>query len=317
MAVPIQTALTIVGLAKETTLFTAVNPSTSDQFLMVKNMKPSDEAEKIVDEGYRGLMTKTFGDFQGFRMGKWTFDAFAYPIPLGTLFMGMFGADGWASGTTHPFTVAAGLPPSYTISDFYGVSGSSTRRYAGHYFESLSLSYASSGELKVTATTIGQASPAQTLAAKPTAVYDASAPFIPYEATSTFNGGANTKLIAANLKFNRAIEPVFGANGTQDPTAVSAGPFEFTGTVNFALGDDTELNYYENATVMTPNSIVFTAGGNSLTITATQMRFDKGTVIDRGSPYAKVAASFTGIYNATDGGPAKVTLIGGKSGAAY
>src|SRR5947199_14269 len=105
MATPLQTALTIVGIAKESVLFTAVAPSTSDQFLMVKNMKPSEEADMILDEGYRGLMTKTFGEFQGFRQAKWAFDAFAYPIPLGTLFMGIFGTDGWASGTTHPFTV--------------------------------------------------------------------------------------------------------------------------------------------------------------------------------------------------------------------
>lgn len=316
MAPPLQTALTIVGLAKETTLFTPVAPSTSDQFLMVKNMKPSDEPDIILDEGYRGLMSKTFGDFQGFRMGKWTFDAFSYPIPLGTLFMGMFGADGWASASTHPFTVAAALPPSYTISDYYGISAN-TRQYAGHYFESLSLSYASTGELKVSATTIGAASPKSSLAAKPTAVYDSSAPFLPYEASATLNNVANSKLIALDIKFARAIEAIFGANATQDPTAINAGPLEVTGKMTFYAQDDTELNFFENATAMTPNSILFTSGSNTLTITMTQCRFDKGTVIDRGTPYVKVAAAFRGIYNATDGGPAKVTLVGGKSGAAY
>lgn len=317
MAAPLQTALTIVGLAKESTVFTAVNPSTSDQFLMVKSMKPSDEADVILDEGYRGLMTKTFGDFQGFRFGRWSFDAFAYPVPLGTLFMGIFGADGWSSGTTHPFTVAAGLPPSYTISDYYGVTGSSTRRYAGHYFESLTLQYANTGELKVTATTIGQASPAQSLAAKPTSAYDASAPFIPYENAATLNNVSNQKLIALNIKFSRAVEAIFGANNTQDPSTMNAGPLEVTGTMTFAPADDTELNFYENATAMTPNSFLFTSGGNTLTITMTQMRLEKGTVIDRGSPYVKVNATFRGIYNSTDAGPAKVTLVGGKSGAAY
>ena len=316
MATPLQTALTIVGLAKETTLFTPVNPSTSDQFLMVKSMKPSDEPDIILDEGYRGLMSKTFGDFQGFRMGKWTFDAFAYPVPLGTLFMGIFGTDGWASGTTHPFSVAAALPPSYTISDYYGIAAN-TRRFAGHMFESVSLSYASTGELKVTATTIGQASPAQTLAAKPTSAYDASAPFIPYENALTLNNVSNQKLIALDIKFARAIEPIFGANSTQDPSAMNAGPLEVTGKMTFAPSDDTELNLFENATAMTPNSMLFTSGSNTLTITMTQMRFDKGTVIDRGTPYVKVSAAFRGIYNATDGGPAKVTLVGGKSGAAY
>ena len=317
MTLPLQTSQTIWGAAKETTVFTPVNPSTSDQFFMVKNMKPSDEADEIVDNGYRGLMTEDFESYQGFRSAKLSFDLFAYPVPLGTAFMGIFGADGWTLGSTHPFTVAAAFPPSYTFSDFYGVAGSSTRRYAGHYFETVDISYASTGELKVSCTTMGEASPAQTLAVKPTAVFDSSLPFLPYENVATINNVANSNLIAFQAKFARKVEVNFGANGTQDPTSVSVGPLGITGKLTFRPADDTELNYYENATKITPNTFVFTSGANSLTIAMTQMRLIKPTIIDRSTHYAKVSAAYRAVYNATDGGPGKVTLVGGKSGGAY
>src|SRR5467141_3094086 len=150
---PIPTFLTQIGLAKETTWGTPIAPTTLDQFMPVLNPKPVDDIDTILDNGLRSLAGKDQGYYQGFRIGKWSYEMHAFPEPIGHIFMGLLGTDGWASGTTHPFTLLnTGLPPSYGIYDFYGVSGTNTRIQAGSYFESLAISGAATGPLKCTVT---------------------------------------------------------------------------------------------------------------------------------------------------------------------
>jgi hypothetical protein len=96
------------------------------------------------------------------------------------------------------------------------------------------------------------------------------------------------------------------------------GQLEITGKMTFAPSDDTEyLLYNTTGQAAFPCALVFTSGSNTLTITMTKTQFVSPTTFDRGSPYVKTMVSFVGVDNATDGGAGKVTLVGGKSGAAY
>jgi hypothetical protein len=286
--------------------------------MTVLNPKPSDEIDTIEDTGYRGTAGKTQGYYQGFRIGKWTWDMHAFPEPIGNLFMGILGVDGWASSTTHPFTIrTSGLPPSYSIYDFYGITGTNTRAQAGSYIESVAISGGSTGPLKFTVTTIGKSSPATALAAKPTAVYTTAAPFLPWQGALTLNSVSNLKMIQFDLLLKAQVDPILAA-GSQDPSAANVGPLEVTGKMTFAPTDDTEIGLYlTSQQAAFPLDVTYTSGANSLDLHMSKVNFEKPTVYDRNTPYVKAMVAFRAIQNSTDSGPIKVTLVGGKAGSAY
>src|SRR4029077_3572149 len=146
---PLPSFLRMVGLAKESAWGTGVAPTTADQFVPIMNPKYEDVVESVLDQGLRNRASVDQGYYQGFRSAKYSFDTYAYPDVAGNLLMGIMGSDGWASGTTHPLTVLnTGLQPSYTIQDFYGISGTNTRSINGAYCESIALSAATAGPVK-------------------------------------------------------------------------------------------------------------------------------------------------------------------------
>ncbi len=307
-----------MAAAKETTWGTYQAATTSDQFMMASNPKPVDDIDTILDNGFRSLAGKDQAYYQGFRVGKWSWEMHAYPIPIGTVFMGLLGTDGWVSGALHPFTLLnTGLPPSYSLADFYGITGTNTRVQAGSYFESLTLSNAATGGVKCAVTTVGKASPGTALQTKPTAAFDTSNAFLPWQAAVTLNSVSNLKLIAFDVSLKRPVDPIL-ALGSQDPSAANVGQLEVTGKMTYAPTDDTEeLLYVTAQQAAFPLSIVYTSGANTLTLQMTKINFEKTTAFDRGTPYVKLMSSFRAIHNSTDTGPIKVTLAGGKSGAAY
>lgn len=314
---PLQTYLTSLGLAKETTWGTAQAPTTSDQFIAgVSNPKPEDVIEAILDQGYRSRASKDQGWQQGFRESKYTFDAHWYPETCGNWLMGIMGTDGWSSGTTHPFTVLnTGLPPSYTVQDFYGIGGTNSRSYQGLYFDTVTMSGSDRGVLKATVGLSG--GKAGALVAKPTSVYVSSNPFLTWQGALTLNSVSNLKMIAFDMTLKRDVAAI-KAMGAQDPSAANSAQLTCTGKVTFAPQDDTEyLLYATTGQAAFPFSLVFTSGANTLTIQMTKCQFETPTVFDRGTPYIKVMSNYRGVDNATDGGACKITLVGGKSGAAY
>ena len=313
---PLLTALTQVGLAKETTWGTGVAPTTADQFVPVVNPKSEDIIESILDNGYRSRISKDQGYQQGFRQSKYSFDSQWYPDVCGNWLMGIFGADGWTAGTTHPFTVLnTGLPPSYTVQDYYGISGTHTRSYAGMYFDSVAMSGTDKGPMKATVSLSG--GKASTLVAKPSATYTTALAFLSWQGVLTLNSVAKTNLLSWDITFKRNVQAIL-AMGAQDPSAGFSSDFEITGKLTFQANDDTEyLLYATTGQAAFPSSMVFTSGTNTLTLVCTSCQFETPSTLDRSTPIVKTMVSFRGIDNTTDGGAGKVTLVGGKSGAAY
>lgn len=316
MATPLQTFVTSTGLAKETTWGTAVAPTTADQFIPIINPKLEDVIESIYDDGLRSRASQHQGYQQGFRQSKYSFESQWFPDVCGNWLMGIMGTDGWASGTTHPFSVLnTALPPSYTVQDFYGIGGTNTRSLAGLYYDTVSLSASDRGPMKATVSMMG--GKVSALVAKPTSVYTTALPLLSWQGQLTLNSVSSAKLISYDLSLKRAVQPIL-AMGVQDPSATNSGQFTASGKMVFEVADDTEyLLYVTTGQAAFPTSMVFTSGANTLTITATKTQFETPTVFDRGTPFVKVSASFQCIDNATDGGACKITLVGGKSGAAY
>jgi hypothetical protein len=313
---PLQTFVTAVGVAKETVWGTAVAPTTADQFIPIINPKLEDIIESIYDDGFRSRASQHQGYQQGFRQSKYSFESQWFPDVCGNWLLGIMGTDGWASGTTHPFTVLnTALPPSYTVQDFYGISGTNTRSLAGLYFDTVTMSGTDKGPLKATVSLMG--GKASTLVAKPTSVYTTANPFLTWQGALTLNSIANLKIISYDLTLKRNVLPIL-AMGVQDPSAALSAQFTASGKMVFEAADDTEyLLYSATAQAAFPISMVFTSGANTITITMTKAQFETPTTFDRGTPFLKTSVSFQGIDNASDGGAVKITLVGGKSGAAY
>src|SRR5260221_1409995 len=98
---PIPSFVTQLGMSKETTWGTPIAPTTLDQFMPVMNPKPVDDIDTILDNGFRSLAGKDQGYYQGFRVGKWSYEMHAFPEPIGNPIMCLMGMDAWAHATTN------------------------------------------------------------------------------------------------------------------------------------------------------------------------------------------------------------------------
>lgn len=311
---PLPSFLRQVGIAKESTWGTAVAPTTADQFIPIMNAKYEDVIDSVLIQPFvsRASLDQNFA--QGFRLGKYGFETFAYPDVAGGLFMHILGVDGYAAGTTHPLTVLnSALPASYTIQDFYGIGGSHSRSMAGSYCESIAIAAAAAGPVKLTCSYLGKFA---ALVAKPTAVYTTLQPVIPWQGALTLNSALSATIIQFDMTLKRPVEGI-KAMGVQDISAGFSGSLEVTGKMVFAATDDTEyLLYSTTGQAQFPLSIVFTSGANTITLQCTKVNFETPTTLDMG-PYLKTAVSFRAIDNATDSGAIKITVVGGKNGSAY
>lgn len=286
------------GIGKETTPYTGVVP----QVYWSTKAKWTDIYEELVDEGYRGNAGADQVFYQGVRSS--TFDIPAaefYPDDWGHLLMSIMGQDtiSGANPYTHVIGAASGLPPSYSITDFYGsTAGGLARRMTGTYIKKLDLKWVDNGKFTAAASFFGKASATQ---AKPTATFSALNPLIPWQGALTLNGSSNNKMRELNLSVERLeAQNVFGSAGTQDMAYGFSGALRVTGTAIFAITDETEWLLYANNT-QGAFSLLLTVNANlTLTIQMTKCAFTKGTYQSREQQYLRVPVSFKAISNTTD-----------------
>jgi len=307
---PIQRFLTQASLARETTWGTGVAASSADQFLPVLTISPSEDFDPIPDQGFRSRASRTQGYQYGFAQGTVKFDMQVFPDICGNIFTGILGLDTpTTSGTTtsHAITVVNNaLPPSYSFDDFSGADGAAARRFTGQYIDTVQLTGAGTGPMKMAVTMIGKTA---TTATKATATYTNASPFIPYQAAITLNSVSNAKLVSYDITLKRAVETV-PAMGSQQPSAGNSGQLDVTGKLIWAPTDGTEWNLYNTGTQSGfPLKLIWTSGTNILTLQMTSTNFEKGSVLDRGSEYVKFNSSFIAEDNATDGGACKIVLV--------
>jgi hypothetical protein len=293
------------GFAKETTWGTAVAAPTG--FIPFKTLKSEDDIKRIVDSGIRGNLTKDFASYAGIANAKFDIEGLVYPDLFGNFLLALFGQDA-VTGTgpyTHSFTLSNNQPPSYTLFDYDGVN---ERYYAGAVLEQLDLKFTTEGDLTKSAKFVSKASAQSGTPHSPT--YTSVAPLLGWNTSITIAGSGNTRLIGGDLSFKRPCKFTYGANNSQAPTKVNVGTLEVTGKLDFEIDDYTELNYYLQTTQPTV-VITFTSGTNTLTVQMTKCDFEKVAGIDRSQEMARVSANIRALYNTTDAGPAKVTLVNG------
>ena len=299
------------GMVRETTY--GSTSALGARYIPVMSYDPGweDELERIVDEGIRGAASKDFAIYTGVSRSRGGYSFHFYPNTCGTFLYGIFGGvliSTGAQGSTHLFG-ATDVPPTYTLADFHGAAlGESLIR--GAIMERVDFAYSkNSGTLTVKPTWVGNAS---TQVAETTDSYSTDSPFRGWQATvsATASTAMNLRTLDFNISLSRPVYQIWGGSNTQIPNAFTVGPLEVTGSITSYGTTFSELTAYQansTGTLTVQLDDVASTNTNTLLFTMNNVRFEKVT-LDRGGDYSRWTTNFRALHNATDSGPATVSL---------
>jgi len=319
---PYPTAVSFLGIAKETTPGTAV---AATDYIPVTSFEPKGEQTLLEDTGQRGSMVDVYDHIAGPTWATYGFAGNAHPDTFGYLLANITG-DVATTGASAPFshTMAVknsgdGQPVTHTLTDFNGVSA---RRFAGARFSEVNLSFDAEGLLAYTASATTFAS---VTGATPTPSWGTLPPLANWQIAVTIGGSTVTTVEGGNISMKRTISPITTADGTQAPYKLFAGPLSVTGAMTFVLEDESELARYENNTK--PIVVVDLVNGTSTALVEVKYTLSKAAytsaVVARGKDWAEIEVDFHGDANITDAGatggysPVKVLLKNAKASGTY
>ena len=296
-----------VGWTRETTY--GSTSALGTRYIPVLSFDPGweDELERVVDEGIRGAPSKDFAIYPGISKSRGGYSYHFYPDTCGIFLYGLFGGvliSTGTAGSTHLFG-ATDVPPSYTLADFHGAALGETI-IRGALFERLDFAYSkNAGTLTAKPSFVGNAS---TQVAETTDSYSTDRPFMGWEATvsATASTAMNLRTLDFNLSIARPVFQIWGGSNTQTPNAFTVGTLEVTGSLTSYGTTFSELAAYQ-ANSTGSLSVTLNDSTNSLIFTMSNVRFEKVT-LDRGGDYSRWTTNFRALHNATDSGPATVSL---------
>jgi hypothetical protein len=211
------------------------------------------------------------------------------------------------------FNGAQGQPPSYTLTDWYGVNG---RQYPGAVFSECNIKLVADGLLTFTAKSLAQ--PSVSLAGvKPTAAYSTIKPLAGVLGAITFGSPLtspdNVTVLTADIDIKRKVDPVHTIDGTPGPYAIFGGGLSVTGKMTVVMESDAQLLAYLNNSQPSLNINYAPAAGQQLQFNLNNLGYT-ATVIGRSKDYVECDITYTGLFNSTNAGasggysPIKVTL---------
>lgn len=296
-----QSQLTVVGLALESTYGTGVAPT---KFLPVKTHDWKPNVQRILDEGKRGVNAKDFGAYAGHQFSEWTYGGDFFPDVPPYFLMAILGGKA-VTGIgpyNHIFSLASAIP-SLTLYDDYVAS---RREISGGLVEEFTLRWGTTETTAVAWEAKGKGH----LGTVPTAAtpsIGALPPWLGWQTQLTVGGSVVQRLLNGELTFRRPNEQVWSANDSQNPNQFVAGPLEVSGRLNVYMLDNADLDRVLSLT-KPATEIRFTSGTNVLAAVLSACDWEAAT-IDRSGTYVRLDATVRGLWNATDAGPAKVTLV--------
>lgn len=282
-----------------------------------------DNRERVLDNAFRAVPSKDFAVYSGVNSGRTGYTWYFYPDVMGRFLKGIFGAEAVTQTTVgnrgvHTFG-STDTPASETIYDFYGVAGSE-RRFHGSQMQSMNLSFETqTGALQMKNEWLSFA--ASTGISETTFSYTGTSGVIPHrgwQATLALANSTNLRLLRFNVDLKRAVDLIYGANNSQNPSAREVGPLEITGSLSFyggtSSGGSTETEYtlFRNNTstsmvIDLQDSTAALSTANGLTLTFSNANFYPAT-LDRSGNYVRWDVPFRALHNVTDSGPAAFAL---------
>jgi hypothetical protein len=296
-----------IGIAKETTKGTVVAP-TSFIPVAVGKLKPVDIIDPLYDEGLRGSLVKNYAYIPGRYRSTFDFGGPVFPDTFGFPIAGLLGSVA-TTGASAPYTHVVSLknasstaadtqPTSFTLTDFYATN---VRSYAGCQIHEVGLTFSAEGLLEYDAKATGWQS---TTVSTPSPSFSTVLPTPVWQATVSIAGSAVAYTVEGSLTMTRAVTPIYGISGTQNPYQIFLGAVETKGSFKFVMEADTELTRFLTNTQ--PSITLNWANGSGASATQIQATLTKGAytaaTIERGKDFVEVQVTVEGIGNTTDAG---------------
>lgn len=321
-----------IGIAKETRPTPGSAPSAvaATDFIPFTSFAPFDNITYLDDKGIRGSMTEQFNVIQGKIHSEIDLGGDVFPDTIGYMYAGVLG-DVTTTASAAPYThtmsllnsqASNGQPPTFTISDYYGLGAGSTRQFAGCQWASIDTKFSADALLTYAAKAMGYQSGT---AANPTASFSAVAPLPSWTGTTTLAGSVTAIMSEGNVNISRPVTPIYTVDGTQRPYQLFAGPVTVDGSLLLVLESDAQLSYYLNNTQPVLD-IAFTSGAGASLVevkfTMTKCAFTVAK-IERGKDYVELNVNYRAQANTTDVGatggysPVKVRLQNAKASGTY
>ncbi len=314
---PTDPLLQYIGLMKETVLGTYAAPSGAGSLFLPYDgaPKPHDVIEYITDDAVDANVSRLRAVYQGNKDAEFSWDGKLYPEAVGPFLVALGLADtvtGAGPYThTHKVPAAGTQPPSYSITDYDGVN---PRGWPGAMLDQLQIKVPATGPVTYTVDWKGWPSATQSA---PTVAEPTSSAFLTWQNQLTIGGVASTRLISGDITFKRNAETIHTAQNSQAPKTTWASAFEVDASAKLLYEDTSDLTRYLTNTQPTVVWTMTQPGGGSspvLTITFTKAAWTDGAV-DKSGKYTMLDVKWSGVYNATDGGPVSATLLNGVSTA--
>jgi hypothetical protein len=315
MVAPISNFVGFVGIGKETTYGTAV---AATQFPPATSIESGVVPNYVADTGMRGSRVTAFGQVKTQSWGTFNYGGNVYLDTIGPALKGILG-DETVTGASAPFTHAISTlntgaqPQSYTLVDYTGFNAQS---YAGSVYQSLAFTMDATGLLSYTAQAMGLV---PTTVTKPTQAFSAELAMAGYTGVITIAGVATSLVENATLTLSQAVNPQLGINNSTSPNSQFAGAVDLAGSFTAIYEDDTFRTPMLAGTPVTV-SIVYTVGGHSLTLLASNVLMTKADVKRGSNGWLEVDVDVAATADTTDAGasggysPCKATLLNAVSG---
>lgn len=314
------------GIAKEVTKGTGVVPT--DYVPLDPAPSPTDRLISLPDNGLRGSMVDNYDNIAGPLYSEYSFGGDVFADTIGYFISSLTGdvvTVGGSAPFTHTFApknTTDGQGVSLSLSDYYGMGATTTRRFPGLQVQELTFKFDADGKLQWTGKATGFAS---ALVANPTASFTAVSLKPAWEGTVNIAGVGKTFLVSGELTFKRELVVIHTVDGTQAPYAVWQGKYSGAGKMKIVHEDDTELTRY---LTKTKPIVIFDftdgagAGLTQFKVTMSKCDYTLGEV-KRGDEYVSSEYTLEALANTTDVGasggysPAKIQLQNAKPANTY
>lgn len=313
-----------LGVGKEVTRGTAVVPS--DYIVVREFTAPADKPNYTPDAGLRGSAVKTYNQVATQTWAEPTYSGDVFPDTVGYWLHALLGevaTTGAGVPFQHVFTVlntSPFQPPSYTLTDSVGGSGTDTFSIPGCLVKELTFEFSATGLLSYSVSLAGFKS---VPVAKPTPSFSVEVVKPAWQGAVLLGPGGTVALAEGSLSIKRTVDPIPTVNGSQDPAAIwGGGDVEVTGKLMLvALAGNAEYSKFVG-NVHTSLDVNFASGAGAA---ERQVKLHCSDVIytavthGRGKSYVELDSSFEAVANTTDKGvsggfgPAVVTLKSARS----
>lgn len=212
---------------------------------------------------------------------------------------------------------------AYTLTDFYGLTGTHTSQFPGCQVAEVNLKFTGDGLLTIAAKLTGLT---RALVAKPSQSFTTVVPHAGWENFVTIAGVSTGILVSGELNLKRPTNPIHTADGSQAPYAIWQGGLAVDGKLVVVAEDDAEYLRYLNSTKPAV-TFEFRKGTPGAGYLASKFQMSKcnytGASFHHDQDYARIEANFQALWNTTDVGasggasPVKATFQNAVAASTY